>query len=304
MEKKRITVFDGDVGTDDAMALFLMARVTEEPDYVVATYGNAPRAMTFRNTLVVKGLLGMKCPVIKGAEKPFDGEEPTCGDYHGKDGLADIAEECAIRLGIGEKGEEAMDLEAFSSELQKADEITYIAVDPLTSLATLIRREEVKKRIKKVLIMGGGFERTNKDHDSEYNFAGDPKALKEILESGLNVTIFPLDLTLTHPVMKEEIDLLESFGRDPEFIRILRKNHRSGIDLEGGDGAILHDTLPILYKSFPEKFSVREKKILSDEWGHIEEATNGYSVFVAERAEEGFLFAMLKRGFGGEQGKS
>lgn len=48
-----ILVFDTDPGLDDATALLLLSRLDRYPDYVVATYGNAPVETTYRNAVVL-----------------------------------------------------------------------------------------------------------------------------------------------------------------------------------------------------------------------------------------------------------
>ena len=109
-------------------------------------------------------------------------------------------------------------------------EITLIALGPLTNLALAWQRNpEVMKEWREVVIMGGAV-RTggNVTPHAEFNFYVDPQAARIVLESGMPVTLVPLDAThqvsLTPGWMEERVlpprnplsrFLIESTGYDP-----------------------------------------------------------------------------------------
>lgn len=113
--------------------------------------------------------------------------------FHGNDGLANIRAELIGSLSLAKQ--ETDGYLTFDRLVEAAfdfDEILYIAVGPTTNLANLIEHDEIKSKISKVYIMGGGIKEFNCSNDTEFNFSKDPKSVKKILESGLDVTLFPL----------------------------------------------------------------------------------------------------------------
>lgn len=73
--------------------------------------------------------------------------------------------------------------------------ITIAALGPLTNIAALLRfQPDVAKRVKEILIMGGclGY-----GDLVDTNFAIDPLAASIVLQSGIKVTIVPIDVTRT-----------------------------------------------------------------------------------------------------------
>ena len=80
---------------------------------------------------------------------------------------------------------------------QDPGEMTLIATGPLTNLALAIRNDpEGMGKLKDIVIMGGAV-RTggNITPHAEFNFFSDPWAAKVVLESGLPITLVPLDVT-------------------------------------------------------------------------------------------------------------
>ncbi|MGZ3568086.1 MAG: nucleoside hydrolase, partial [Thermodesulfobacteriota bacterium] len=90
-------------------------------------------------------------------------------------------------------------------------EITLIATAPLTNLALALQRDrEGMEKLKAVTIMGGAVRtKGNITPQAEFNIFSDPLAAKIVLESGLPITLVPLDVThqvyLTPQIMEERI---------------------------------------------------------------------------------------------------
>lgn len=300
-----ILVFDTDPGLDDATALLLLSRLDRYPDYVVATYGNAPVETTYRNAVVLTRFLGEKAYVAAGASEALTGAKHTFGDFHGIDGMAGIAEELTERTGASDVlRRPAHTLTDLAEELKKQENITYIAVGPLTTLAILLRDGKIRKKISRVLVMGGGIRQFNRAHDAEYNFAADPIAVGEVLNSGVDLTIFPLDLTNEDASLTDaQIDGLEAIGTLPEYIRMFRHNLISNGKYNHLPLAVLHDTMPALYAGQPEPFYVVPMKLRSDEWGHIGEAEDGKPAKVVLSCQKELLPGLLKAVFEAEKKK-
>jgi purine nucleosidase len=99
---------------------------------------------------------------------------------------------------------------------QHPHEITLIAVGPLTNLALALQRNSGHmKKLKEVVIMGGAVRtKGNITPQAEFNFYVDPLAAKQVLDSGLPLTLGPLDVThqvaLTSEIMEERVKPLRN----------------------------------------------------------------------------------------------
>jgi len=208
MEKVMI---DCDVGVDDALAL-IFAFHSPELDVMAVTgvNGNVPLEQVFENIRKVLHLIQPKNkPLIaKGADRPLKGKATYAYSVHGKDGLG------GARIDR-EEGERWQLFPGRADELittmarQYPGEITLIATAPLTNLALALQRDrEGMEKLKGVAIMGGAV-RTNGNitPHAEFNIFSDPLAAKIVLESGLPITLVPLDVThqvYLRPHMMEE----------------------------------------------------------------------------------------------------
>jgi len=198
MRKK--AMIDCDVGIDDALALILAFHSLElEVKAVTGVNGNVPLEQVFENIQKVLSLIQPKNkPLIaKGADRPLKGKSTYAHSVHGKDGLGGAKID-------RRKGEEGWHLFTGSAEeliikmaRQYPDEMTLIATAPLTNLALALQRDrEGMRKLKEITIMGGGV-RTggNITPFAEFNIFSDPLAAKIVLESGLPITLVPLDVT-------------------------------------------------------------------------------------------------------------
>ena len=142
--------------------------------------------------------------------------------------------------------------------------------------------------------MGGGLKECNCAHETEFNFSKSPQAVKKILASDVPVTLFPLDLTNHQRITEDPICELERDGALKEMIALLRWNRQANMEYNNIPAAVLHDAMPILYLSKPEKFRVDTVRISSDRYGHIEQTDNGRSVSLAMAVEDNVLYEALK----------
>jgi inosine-uridine nucleoside N-ribohydrolase len=193
-------VIDCDVGVDDALALILAFRSPElEVKAVTGVNGNVPLEQVFINIRKVLSLIQPpeKPLIAKGAARPLKGEPLYAHSVHGHDGLGGAR----ITPRGGEPWWEIFPGHGADLILEMArrypGEITLIAVGPLTNLALALQKDaEGMKRIKEVVAMGGAV-RTggNVTPYAEFNIFSDPLAARVVFESGLPVTLVPLDVT-------------------------------------------------------------------------------------------------------------
>ncbi len=294
----RLVVLDSDPGTDDFAAMLILAkegarRAEHFPRACVATYGNASGDETLRNMVLGTWYLDLGFPsvVVRGAVKPSrDDALPTCPHhFHGYDGMGNVTEGLVKRFKLTDER-----LKRFTNTMDdlvflimQADEVTYIATGPLTTLATLLERDpEVAKRIKRLYAVDGS---------AEFNFRADGHALRQVFASGLDITLFPNDLANRRAQLSGvDIAALEAIGRSSVAVQCFRQNLVSNVKASRTkDAAILHDALPALYALHPEKFQSVDKRLAADHKGHVFEAPEGRPVHVVTDMEQGLLFHSL-----------
>jgi purine nucleosidase len=197
---KKKVLMDCDVGVDDALALILAFHSPElEVKAVTGVNGNVPLDWVFENIRKVLSLIRPKQkPLIaQGAAQPLKGQSVYAHSVHGNDGLGGAKIE-------RKKVEEWWQIYPGSAhELitrmarQCPNELTVIATGPLTNLALGLQRDlEGMRKLKEVVIMGGAIRtKGNVTSHAEFNIFVDPLAAKIVFESGLPITLVPLDVT-------------------------------------------------------------------------------------------------------------
>lgn len=207
-------MIDCDVGVDDALALILAFHSRElEVKAVTGVNGNVPLELVFENIKKVLSLIQpLNKPIIaKGADRPLKGRTIYAHSVHGKDGLGGARIERAERERWWQYSPDPADELITKMARQYPEELTLIAIGPLTNLALALKRDqEGMKKLKAVAIMGGAV-RTNGNitPHAEFNIFSDPLAAQMVLESGLPTTLVPLDVThqvsLTPQWMEERV---------------------------------------------------------------------------------------------------
>jgi len=290
---KKKVIIDCDVGVDDAFALILAFHSSElEVKAVTGVNGNVPLDQVFENIQKVLSLIHPQHgPLIaKGADRPLKGKAVYAHSVHGKDGLGGAKIE-------RKKGEEWWQIySGRADELitkmahQYPNELTLIATGPLTNLALALQKDpEGMRKLKEVSIMGGAVRtKGNITPYAEFNIFSDPLAAKLVFESGLPITLVPLDVThqvfLTPQVIEEKIKpinnsfsrfVIEAIGYDLNTHRFLR----------GSELIYLHDPLaagvvidPGLVKK--ERLPLDVETEEGEHYGHISEVKEGPKVEV------------------------
>src|SRR3972149_11628079 len=198
MTKK--VLIDCDVGVDDALALILAVHSPElEVKAVTGVNGNVPLEQVFEN---IQKVLSLICPknkplIAKGADQPLRGKPRYAHSVHGQDGLG------GAKIDRKEGKEWWQFYAGPADELitkiarQHPDEMTLIAIGPLTNLSLAIQKDpEGMRKLKEIVIMGGAVRtRGNMTPYAEFNIFSDPLAAKAVFESGLPITLVPLDVT-------------------------------------------------------------------------------------------------------------
>jgi inosine-uridine nucleoside N-ribohydrolase len=211
---KKKVIIDCDVGVDDALALILAFHSPElEVQAVTGVNGNVPLDRVFENIQKVLTLLRpLHQPwIARGADRPLEGAGIHAHDVHGGDGLGGAHIEAApAQQGWRFYSRPAPELICRLAR-QDPGNLTLIAVGPLTNLALALKKDPAAIReLKEIIIMGGAV-RTggNITPYAEFNIFVDPLAASQVFQSGLPVSLIPLDVTrrvaLTSRMMAEKI---------------------------------------------------------------------------------------------------
>ena len=186
-------LLDVDTGGDDALALLLaMASPSLEIRGITCVAGNCPLDQVVINTLTLLDAIGAPpVPVAAGMDRPMlDGGLPP-PPLHGSDGMGD--------LGLPPPGRSAVDIHAVEflrrSLVDATEPLTLICLAPLSNIAMLLRMyPSIMDKIARLYVMGGTFAAPgNATPAAEFNIRCDPEAAAIVLNSGLPVTLYPLD---------------------------------------------------------------------------------------------------------------
>ena len=88
--------------------------------------------------------------------------------------------------------------------------------------------------------------------------------MKAVMESGLDLTLFPRELTGTQYIGEQEIQNLGRSGKWPEFLELIRANQAAHEKAGEEPAAVLPAIFPILYRLDPSQFAVEDKRITVD----------------------------------------
>ena len=261
-------LIDTDPGVDDAFAIFLAMRSPELHVAAITTVcGNVPVAQATQNLLTILGVLDLdECPLIaQGAAEPLVKPLVIATHVHGDDGLGNVSQLQSIDntplhppANAPISSESGVDL-ILEMVARYPDELTIIALGPLTNIAKAIRKDAEKmQRLQKIVVMGGAFEEYgNVTTTAEFNIFVDPHAAHEVFQFDVPMHIVPLDAThqviLTGERLQAEID-----KRDSPISNFLKDSTQACMEFYhqhvGFWGLHIHDALPIGMLTHPGYF--------------------------------------------------
>lgn len=190
-------IFDVDTGIDDALA---MAYALNSPELEVlgftTCFGNVPVEDASRNTLAVLEKLDRQVPVYPGASERFKrgAKEEWSHHVHGEDGLGNTVTSHPTTA-----AEEGSAADFIVDQVKgRPDDVILIAVGPLTNIAHAIKQApEIIPLVKELVIMGGAVTVPgNVTQYAEANIYADPEAADYVFQSGMNMTLVGLDVTM------------------------------------------------------------------------------------------------------------
>lgn len=305
-EMARRIIIDTDPGQDDAVAILLALASPElEVLGITCVAGNVPLALTSRNARVICELAGRRdIPVHAGCDAPLVRRLVTAENVHGKSGLDGIdLPEPVMPLAPGH----AVDFLIDTLRREPAGTVTLVPIGPLTNIATAFRRApDIVARVRQVVLMGGGhFEGGNITPMAEFNIYVDPEAAAEVLASGADIVMLPLDVT--HEALTDRVWLDGLRGQGTRLGQAVAAwtdfFERYDRARYGHDGAPLHDPCTIAWLLAPDLFTARRINVevelasplalgatVADWWGATDRPRN---VLYVRHVRRDALFAMM-----------
>ena len=262
-------VLDTDTGVDDAMAIVLAAGSPEIELLALTTVaGNAPVTECTRNCLLLGEFLRPDDPppVCEGAAAPLERKLTTAPEVHGEDGLGGAvgtlpdprrnplptpAHELLLELAASDPGE-----------------ITLLATGPLTNVALALDADpRALAAFRRIIVMGGAFDVPgNTGPVAEFNFYVDPEAADAVLQSGLDITVVPLDATtrvaLSRDILESHTGWAAALAAEPATLpsilaRALDYYMKYQFSESGSDGGYMHDPVAVASSFDPGLLSTR-----------------------------------------------
>ena len=258
-------IIDTDPGLDDAVAILLAFAAAEELEVLglVAVAGNLPLAQTERNARRVCELAGrLDVPVYAGCARPILRPLATAARVHReteRDRL--LLPDPTIPL----QPQHGVDFLVETLLASEPGTITLCALGPLTNIAiALVKAPEVAGKIRELVVMGGAcFELGNVTPTAEFNMHVDPHAAAIVVDSGIPITMIPLDVT--HQLVTTEVRLaaLRALANRcgtsvAALLAAFEKNRRAKF---GSRARALHDPAVIGYLLRPNLYEGREVNV-------------------------------------------
>ena len=261
----RRIIIDTDPGIDDAVAILLALAAPEELYVlgIIAVAGNLPLILTERNARRVCELAGRAdVPVYAGCTHPLLRRLATAEHVHGetaRDRLLLPEPTMALRPQHG------VDFLIETLRSEEAGTITLCALGPLTNIAmALVKTPEIAERIGELVVMGGAcFELGNVTPAAEFNIHVDPHAAAIVLDSGVPITMIPLDVTHQVLTTPRRITALRALGNRcgsavAALLAAFEKKRRASFSSRG---RALHDPCVIAHLLRPALFGGREVNV-------------------------------------------
>ncbi len=258
-------IIDTDPGHDDAFALLMAMASTDDVEVIGVTTvaGNAQLDKITYNALRLRELVGRhEIPIYEGCARPMVNDLVTAEYVHGESGLdgPDLPEPTH-----GVESEHAVDYLVDTLRAASPRSITVCLIGPMTNMGmALVKAPDIAASIAEFVIMGGSFHAGgNITTTAEFNIYVDPHAAHVVLESGVPITIMPLDVTHQAQATPDRVAAFRALGEPVGNAvgAMLDFVERFDIALYGFEGFPLHDPTVIAYLIEPGIFTLRSGRV-------------------------------------------
>ena len=140
------------------------------------------------------------------------------------------------------------------------DKVTIVSTGPMTNTAALfMAHPELKARVERVSMMGGGLLHGNWTPAAEFNILVDPEAARIVFESGVPILMAGLDVTEKALVLPSDFERIRAQGSAVsdvvwQWLEFFYRFHR-GL---GYEGAPMHDPCAVMALLYPELFTMKD----------------------------------------------
>ena len=251
-------IIDCDPGQDDAVAVLTALGSPElEVLAITAVHGNVPLSRTAANARALVEFAGRpEVPVYAGCDRPLRRPAIHVIRIHGESGLQGFTPPPARRA-----IETAHAAEFIVETLKARDGVTLAVLGPMTNIAAAFTwAPEVAKRVKRIVLMGGGRGVGNITPVAEFNIYVDPDAADLVFRAGVPTVMIGLDTTwqaLTTPARLKA--WRETGGKAGQAAAAMYDNPaRYDARRYGEAGLPLHDPCVIAYLLRPDLFEGRD----------------------------------------------
>lgn len=261
-------LIDTDPGVDDALAI-LLAMLSPELhiEAITTVCGNVSVTQATQNLLTILGVLDLdEFPLIaQGEAGPLVKPLVMATHVHGDDGLGNVSQ---LRNTHGSSlypqantpisAESGVDF-ILEVTARYPDELTIVALGPLTNIAKALRKDAgIMQRLQKIILMGGAFEEYgNVTTTAEFNIFVDPHAAHEVFHFDVPIHIVPLDATHQIILTGERLNA-ETDKRSDRISQFLKDATQPCMEFYrqhvGFWGFHIHDALPIGTLTHPDYF--------------------------------------------------
>lgn len=268
-------ILDTDPGGDDSFAFLWLQSLAKqgfaEIVAVTSVDGNVHAKYTFAGSCKLLQLGGFPDVevgrgVIGGSAS---GEVEDAGYIHGADGMGNLSHTLSETTQNYETARYSDDL--LIDKLNAApNEITIIAIGPLTNLAAAEKKAPgILKLAKQIVIMGGAFLCPgNVTPEAEFNIAYDPDAADRVFRCCDNLVVMPLDVThklVFTPALAAQISAVSPDHPIAKFIAALCQfmvgTAMAFRETEGKAGFLVHDAATLAYLFYPETLLFRRAQV-------------------------------------------
>ncbi len=305
----RAIIIDTDPGQDDAVAIMLALASPElEVLGITVVAGNVPLDLTEENARKICELSGRPdIGVYAGASSPMLRPLVTAEHVHGKTGL-DGPDLPAPTMPLQEQ--HGVDFIVETLLAHEPGTVTLCPLGPLTNIALALNRApQIATRIREIVLMGGGyFEGGNITPSAEFNIYVDPHAASVVFNSGIPITVMPLDVTHKALTSRQSLDDFAALPNKagPATAALLDFFERFDVEKYDSKGGPLHDPNVIAYLIRPELYQGRKINVtvetsseltmgatVADWWRVTDRAAN--ALWVRDVDRDGFFALLLER---------
>ncbi|VCU59017.1 Inosine-uridine preferring nucleoside hydrolase [Tritonibacter mobilis] len=306
----RKIIIDTDPGQDDAVAILLALGSPEDIDLlgITTVAGNVPLALTQKNARITCEVAGRpEVKVYAGCDAPLERPLVTAEHVHGSTGLdgPDLFEPT-----MALQDQHGVEFIIDTLRAEAPGTVTLCPLGPLTNIGAAFRKApDIIDRVQEIVLMGGAyFEVGNITPAAEFNIYVDPEAARDVLASGVKITMMPLDVTHKALTSRARVQAFRDLGsRVGNFTAdMLDFFERFDVEKYGSEGGPLHDPCVIAYLIQPELFSGRHINVeietaspltlgmtVADWWGVTDRPAN--ALFIGDLDADGFFALLTER---------